>query len=458
MVEKVEYSVQLFYFFWYFEAGVYMNDFKTKAINGIGDNLLKILSVNLTYDSYNVIKDITKENNDKKENYSQLVAGFNENCYVYFDDLEDFMKFTNRDYLRSYFHNSNQKIELCFRRLFQGAYIWVKLEISKDEDYSSSNELVTICIININRAFNLINGKIQQLEEKIQFQKKENEILKSLASIYYSMHLIDLEKDSLSEISSQWLVREYVNHIDGASSQMNSAMTHLIAKDYQKKALEFADLKTVRERLGLKKIISEELLGNNVGWIRASFIPVEYNEIGVVRVLFLVQVIDEEKRREERLISISNTDQLTSLYNRRAYEAELTKVDANKNGNLCFVVYDVNGLKRMNDTLGHAAGDELIRVTASIISDVFSEVGKCFRTGGDEFVVIAITNEVELLINKTQELFKNCKGEYIDGISVSAGYAKRDDYPDINAFELEKVADKCMYENKKIYYVENNID
>ena len=69
MVEKVEYSVQLFYFFWYFEVGVYMNDFKTKAINGIGDNLLKILSVNLTYDSYNVIKDITKENNDKKENY-----------------------------------------------------------------------------------------------------------------------------------------------------------------------------------------------------------------------------------------------------------------------------------------------------------------------------------------------------------------------------------------------------
>lgn len=67
MVEKVEYSVQLFYFFWYFEVGVNMNDFKTKAINGIGDNLLKILSVNLTYDSYNVIKDITKENNEKKK-------------------------------------------------------------------------------------------------------------------------------------------------------------------------------------------------------------------------------------------------------------------------------------------------------------------------------------------------------------------------------------------------------
>ena len=435
-----------------------MNDFKTKAINGIGDNLLKLLSVNLTNDTFNVIKDITGENNDKDGNFSQWFDGFSKNGNVYFDDLDDFMKLTNRDYLRSYFHNSNQKIEFCFRRLLHNSYIWVKLEISRDDNYSSSNELVVICIININRAFNLINGKIQQLEEKIQFQKKENEILKSLANIYYSMHLIDLENDTLSEISSKWLVREYVNHIDGASSQMVAAMTHLISEDYQKRALDFTDLKTVRERLGFKKIISEELLGNNAGWIRISFIPVEYNENGVIKVLFLVQVIDEEKRREERLISISNTDQLTSLYNRRAYEAELVKVDLNENHNLCFIVYDVNGLKRMNDTLGHAAGDELIKVTASIISDVFSEVGKCFRTGGDEFVVIAITNEVELLINKTQELFKNSKGEYINGISVSAGYAKRDDYPNIKAFELEKIADKRMYENKKVYYISNNID
>ncbi|MBR5705734.1 MAG: diguanylate cyclase, partial [Deltaproteobacteria bacterium] len=50
---------------------------------------------------------------------------------------------------------------------------------------------------------------------------------------------------------------------------------------------------------------------------------------------------------------------------------------------------DVNGLKTVNDSLGHDAGDELIRGAADCISAAFGQTGKCYRTGGDEFVVLA---------------------------------------------------------------------
>ena len=70
----------------------------------------------------------------------------------------------------------------------------------------------------------------------------------------------------------------------------------------------------------------------------------------------------------------SNTDELTRCYNRHAYEEDINSLDLDKEW--VYVSMDLNGLKRANDSFGHAAGDELIRAAADCMKNSFSENGK----------------------------------------------------------------------------------
>ena len=83
-------------------------------------------------------------------------------------------------------------------------------------------------------------------------------------------------------------------------------------------------------------------------------------------------------------------DPLTNLYNRYAYIQDLENFETHGivPSDLIAISLDVNGLKKVNDNLGHQAGDELLCGAAQVIRDTFGPYGKCFRTGGDEFIVL----------------------------------------------------------------------
>ena len=94
---------------------------------------------------------------------------------------------------------------------------------------------------------------------------------------------------------------------------------------------------------------------------------------------------------------MSNTDELTGLYNRHAYEDFVQKSeDEGVAENLWLMGVDVNGLKVTNDTKGHKAGDELIVGVAGILNSAISSFGTVYRVGGDEFVVILYGTEKEI--------------------------------------------------------------
>jgi diguanylate cyclase (GGDEF)-like protein len=145
---------------------------------------------------------------------------------------------------------------------------------------------------------------------------------------------------------------------------------------------------------------------------------------------------------------------MTGMYNRRAYDDTLSQLmtkDSLKN--ITIVVFDVNGLKRVNDTLGHAAGDELIKAAAKIIKDSFGEYGKCFRIGGDEFV--AILDKPIKNMRATSFKFEydqaKWKGNLVDGITISFGIVSGSDI-DCSIDELIFHADEQMYKRKRKYY------
>ena len=151
-----------------------------------------------------------------------------------------------------------------------------------------------------------------------------------------------------------------------------------------------------------------------------------------------------------------NRDTLTGLLSRYAYSNELKKYDTEGSlpDDLAAFSIDINGLKAANDALGHAAGDELICGAASIISKVFGNYGLCFRTGGDEYIVLAHTDR-----EKSEELIRQLiaqadawNGKLIHHLSLSAGYALASEHKEVSAEKLIIFADKGMYVEKNRFY------
>ena len=167
-----------------------------------------------------------------------------------------------------------------------------------------------------------------------------------------------------------------------------------------------------------------------------------------------------DEKIEQQKVAI-NTDSLTGVSNRYAYDEALNRFDSEESLPDNFVIFsvDINGLKTVNDILGHAAGDELIRGAADCIRNTFEPNGVCFRTGGDEFIVFSEMDKKHA--QKTiSELLQNAakwRGEKVGELHLAAGFACASDYPELTGEKLVIEADTAMYKDKAVYYHNNNI-
>lgn len=151
-------------------------------------------------------------------------------------------------------------------------------------------------------------------------------------------------------------------------------------------------------------------------------------------------------------------DQMTGLQNRRAY-SEITDSFTEKLPSYCCVVMaDINGLKEANDNLGHDAGDELIKASAECLRRGFAGVDTIYRIGGDEFSVVITDASVDAgqCIKRLEECCAGWKGEYINSVSISCGFADSKEFSDIDS--IEKAADERMYQAKRNYYISSGTD
>ncbi len=309
----------------------------------------------------------------------------------------------------------------------------------------------------------------KKLEESLKAADEEKteqlRILKSLADMYYSMHLINLRTGNITEYSSGAELREFLDKKISAAEKMRLIMENVVVPQFRESALKFTDLTTLSERMRGLKTLSSEFVGIYTGWFLANFIAVETDNEGCPTVvLFSTQVIDERKQQEHVLFLRSVTDDMTGFLNRRAYEAQLEYYRRNPiPENLVFTVFDINQLKHVNDTLGHAAGDELICGFASIANKLKmlqGKNGKVFRTGGDEFVGIFCLTPEQYAIGE-KEFFNHVskwRGKLVKRIAIASGTACRLDYPDLNIDELAKIADQNMYTSKAEYYKRKGIE
>lgn len=187
----------------------------------------------------------------------------------------------------------------------------------------------------------------------------------------------------------------------------------------------------------------------------------------IVSICIYIYISAYDKQRQlllkqsQELKKITYTDALTGIANRHAYyDASREFVDGEYKNDLILVAMDVNGLKVINDSRGHAAGDELIKNAAAIMVDAYSKYGTIYRTGGDEFIALLMCEDkdaqkIEEIMNTAIKYTNEKNGS---NISVAIGVAVWKDNSEKNYFELEKLADSIMYENKSRYYRESGVD
>lgn len=161
--------------------------------------------------------------------------------------------------------------------------------------------------------------------------------------------------------------------------------------------------------------------------------------------------ITARKQMEEQLKYLSLHDNLTGLYNRAFFEEEMKRLGGGRADRAGLIVCDLDGLKLVNDTLGHDAGDRLLKAMAGILRKNFRESDVLARIGGDEFSVLLTgvgVVEMEAACRRIRNAVEdyNEKNQHLP-LSVSTGYAVSDN-PGGKAGELFKTADDNMYREK----------
>jgi len=170
-------------------------------------------------------------------------------------------------------------------------------------------------------------------------------------------------------------------------------------------------------------------------------------------------LIDETEKQlaNNELTRLANYDSLTGLFNRHYFNLQFEHImrQANRhNTKLALILFDIDNFKRINDSLGHKAGDTVLIKTAEIVKKVLRDSDSFYRIGGDEFTVIMenfnSTNEVKILIRRIQEALKKSieVDELSFHISLSIGISIFPEHgADIGT--LQKSADIAMYQAKK---------
>lgn len=171
--------------------------------------------------------------------------------------------------------------------------------------------------------------------------------------------------------------------------------------------------------------------------------------------------IRNEQNHSRELQRISDVDELTGLFNRRHYELTVKELrERTSFKDITIVAMDVNGLKETNDSLGHAAGDTLLKTAATCIKNTFSLYGDCFRIGGDEFMVVAVGEipQHDALSAMFKRSIEEAQNESGINLSISFGIVYGGDYYNVTMDELISAADQLMYADKMAYYQQKGID
>ena len=167
-----------------------------------------------------------------------------------------------------------------------------------------------------------------------------------------------------------------------------------------------------------------------------------------------IRDISDRKRNEAKLKQLALHDNLTGLSNRNALREALSDL-ATDNQPFVLVFVDLDGFKAINDNAGHERGDTELKRVATVLNNAFGELGKVGRWGGDEFIIVLPNQDLNCIVEQSEELIKHIEEDTISvksnelRLSASIGIAGFPLHSD-NIDGLIQCADAAMYRAKEL--------
>ncbi len=170
----------------------------------------------------------------------------------------------------------------------------------------------------------------------------------------------------------------------------------------------------------------------------------------------MIDDVTEQRKAEQKVRYLAMHDALTGLYNRAYFNEEIERhIERTRDGgDLALMLIDLDGFKEVNDTFGHPAGDEVLRVTAQRLRSIFCDIDLIARLGGDEFAVLCRSTNCQLdlqvlasrMIKEIQSVIAFDDREIKVGATVGIAVL---DSGSVDAPTLLRHADVAMYEAKE---------
>ena len=308
-----------------------------------------------------------------------------------------------------------------------------------------------------------VDAQIRREQAAIAESETYSQIINALAEQYEVIYYVDLDTDHYQEFSSsdkysKLKIGEVGENFFGDTQR--NMKRDIFPEDYpiMAKAMEKQQFISDLSETGSTSITYRLMLDGRPQYVTLFAIRPKED---MHHVIVAVTNIDAAKQREMEFraalgtaMDIANKDALTKVKNKHAYTQAVKELDeqaAAEGIEYAVIVMDINGLKHVNDTQGHHAGDIYIKDCCHIICSVFKH-SPVFRIGGDEFTVLLTGEDFdnrETLLDHFKDIVMENKKKGL--ASLACGMATFDKGLDKDVESVFERADKAMYDNKKIF-------
>lgn len=417
-----------------------------------------------------------------KEEYN---AKYHGKCKTYFKDYPDDFKLISDAVINALEKNEPGYDAICKMPRKDGSKIWIRFVGTFTQElingvpviyvvYTDVDELVSTRItaqqehqksIDILQMELMAIECIKQIYEVDNIKDCMNSLLRTLGTFFQAerAYMFEIIGNKMSN-TFEWCAAGIQSQIDFCQDMDISLLTVWKEKfDFGESAIimDVMDMKEINEdayevlaKQGITSLMASpiNIKGQLIGYIGVDNPNVNHIvNISIMETLcYFVSISIEKTNLNERLIYNSFYDELTGVYNRNKYLQDIAILAQQQDTSLGIVYMDINGLKDINDSMGHSYGDHVLIQGAAMLKKVFSNANT-YRIGGDEFVVLIQNIEEEEFYHKVNSL-KNyiilnteCKG--------AVGYIWTKDTLDLNKKITD--ADEFMYQDKMQFYRNN---